>query len=368
MDIEWEEKATYFFEQHVRIGRRVGWWMDEYFPVAMGRSDNLASGNARLRNPADVKGDELPWHSGFLTTPMRNHYKRMARVFLANNVPQRQHTWSNNAATMLEATIWSSLMVEECGAGNRAYEVDTLTQFPNSLYRFMAKNWTGLVTALCADAPPCMPGDDKRLDRQRLGLGLLHDFGVVPNGPHGTFEHKEQGVRLLRELETFGLFEDAAVEKLPFWRNEAIVSVAAPQKAAQPAGDDAAARANGTAAVRVTAYRKALAGGKGYGVLFVVLNETLHDADVPLVVKNPARLGGAGSLKAAAVLGGLAAPAGFDDWWKGLASRDGEAIVLRDIESGDVVEQKAAGNDGETYGPIHVPAHDYRVFYGVFGG
>jgi hypothetical protein len=103
-------------------------------------------------------------------------------------------------------------------------------------------------------------------------------------------------------------------------------------------------------------------------VLFVVLNETLHDADVPLVVKNPARLGGAGSLKAAAVLGELTPPAGFDDWWQGLVSRDGEAIVLRDIESGDVVEQKAAGTDGETYGPIHVPSHDYRVFYGVFGG
>jgi hypothetical protein len=368
MDIEWEEKATWFFERHIRVGRRVGWWMDEYFPVGMGRSDNLASGNARFRDPAEIQGDELPWHSGFLTTPMRNHYKRVARVFRANNVPQRQHTWSNNAATMLESTIWSSLLVEECGAANRAYEVDTLTQFPNSLYRFMGKNWTGLVTAMCADATPCMPGDDKRLDRQRLGLALLHDFGVIPNGPHGTFEHKEQGVRLLRELGTFGLFDDAAVEKLPFWRNEAIVSVAATQKAAQPAGDDAAARANGTAAVRVTAYRKPLAGGKGYGVLFVVLNETLADADVPLVVRDPKRLGGAGSLTAAAVLGRLTAPQGFGDWWKELASRDGGAIVLRDIESGDVVERGTAAAGGETYGPIHVPSHDYRIFYGEFGG
>ena len=366
MDIEWEEKATWFFERHIRVGRRVGWWMDEYFPVAFGRSDNLASGNARFRNPAEIQGDELPWHSGFLTTPMRNHYKRVARVFRANNVPQRQHTWSNNAATMLESTIWSSLMVEECGAGNRAYEVDLLTQFPNSLYRFMGKNWTGLVTAMCADATPCMPGDDKRLDRQRLGLGLLHDFGVIPNGPHGTFEHKEQGVRLLRELDKVGFFDDAAVEKLPFWRNEAVVSTGGGEKAAQPA-DDAAARANGTAAVRVTAYRKALPGGKGYGVLFAVLNETLADADVPLVVRDPKRLGGAGSLTSAAVLGGLEAPAAFAEWWKEMAARDGAAIVLRDIESGDVVERGSA-TGGETYGPIHVPKHDYRVFYGEFGG
>jgi hypothetical protein len=68
------------------------------------------------------------------------------------------------------------------------------------------------------------------------------------------------------------------------------------------------------------------------------------------------------------VLGELAPPAGFADWWQNLVSRDGEAVVLRDIESGDVVERKSTGPDGETYGPIHVPAHDYRVFYGVFGG
>jgi hypothetical protein len=371
MDVEWEEKATYFMERHIRVGRRVGWWMDEYFPVAFGRSDNLAAGTARFRDPAEIKGDELPWHSGFVTAPMRNHYKRLARVSRANNVPQRQHTWSNNAATLLESTIWSSLLVEECGAANRAYEIDTLTQYPNSLYRTMAKNWTGLVTTMCADATFCYAGDDKRLDRQRLGLGLLHDFGVIPNGPHGTFQHKEQGVRLLRELEKFGLFDDAAVEKLPFWRNEAIVAVgagAAPgAKPAATAGDDAAARANGTAAVRVTAYRKALPGGKGYGVLFVVLNETLADAEVPLVVRDPKRLGGAGSLTSAAVLGRIEAPQGFADWWKDLVGRDGGAIVLRDIESGDVVERSAAAG-GETYGPIHVPAHDYRVFYGEFGG
>ena len=373
LDFEWEEKATYFFEQHVRIGRRVGWWMDEYFPVVFGRSDNLAAGNARLRSPAEIAGDELPWHPGFLTTPMRNHYKRMARVFRANNVPQRQHTWSNNASSMLESTVWSSLMVEECGAGNRAYEVDTLTQFPNSLYRFMGKNWTGLVTAMCADVTPCMPGDDKRLDRQRLGLGLLHDFGVVPNGPHGTFAHKEQGVRLLRELAEFGFFDDATVEKLPFWRNGAIVAVGPDENPAAQEAGDLAAKARGTAEVRVTAYRRPLAAGrdgaaKGTGVLFVVLNETLHDCDVPLVVRNPGRLGGPGSLRAAAVLGELSPPAGFADWWQNLVSRDGAAVVLRDIESGDVVERKSTGADGETYGPIHVPAHDYRVFYGVFGG
>jgi hypothetical protein len=131
---------------------------------------------------------------------------------------------------------------------------------------------------------------------------------------------------------------------------------------------EASERARGTAEVRVTAYRRPLPDGKGTGVLFVVLNETLQDCDAPLVVRDPARLGGPGSLTAATVLGQLEAPAGFSEWWQGLVDRDGGAIVLRDIESGDVVERAETNAEGETYGPIHVPAHDYRVFYGVFGG
>ena len=67
------------------------------------------------------------------------------------------------------------------------------------------------------------------------------------------------------------------------------------------------------------------------------------------------------------MLGGLEAPSAFAEWWKEMASREGGAIVLRDIESGDVVERSNA-TGGETYGPIHVPKHDYRVFYGEFGG
>ncbi len=350
LDQIWEDKATYYFEQHIRIGRRVGWWMDEYFPVGFGRSDNLAMGNARLRRPEEIQGDELPWHSGFLTTNMRNHYKRLARVFADNGVPQRQHTWSNNAATMLESFIWNSLLVEECGGGNRAYEVDLLTQFPNSLYRFMGKNWTGLVTTLCADATPCRAGDDKRLDRQRLGIGLLHDFGVTPNGPHGTLHHKEQAVRLLHELTRFGFFDDARVEKLPFWRNREVVRL----------GDAAPEDSR----LYVTVYRHPRPEGKGANALFVILNESLKDAELPLTIADPARLGGPNRLTAAAALAQAAPPDALADWWREVTSDAAEHIVLRDIETGDVVARQ--NPETETYGPVYVPYHDYRVLYGEF--
>ena len=349
LDQMWEDKATYVFERFIRIGRRVGWWMDEYFPVSFGRSDNLAMGNAYFRDPATIDGDELPWQSKFLTGYMRNHYKRLSRVFAKNNVPQRQHTWSGAGSNMLEPFLWNSLLVEECGACNRAYEIDLITQFPNSLYRQMGKNYTGLITTLCADVTEATAGDDKRQDRQRLGLALLHDFGVTPNGPHGTFHHKEQGVRLLSALADFGFFEDQDIEKLPFWRNSGAVAI----------GDKPSPESN----VYVTVYRRPLADGKGCKAIFVILNESARPVELPLRIVDPARvLGGGNTLKSGDVLARAKVPVFFRETWAALTAADAARPVLVDFETGAAVARLPG--QAEDYGPVYVPYHDYRVLYG----
>jgi hypothetical protein len=350
LDQMWEDKATFVFERFIRVGRRVGWWMDEYFPVSFGRSDNLALGNAYFRDPATVAEDELPWQSTFLTGSMRNHYKRLSRVFAANNVPQRQHTWSAAGANLLEPFLWNSLLVEECGAGNRAYEIDLITQFPNSLYRQMGKNYTGLVTTMCADVTEAMAGDDKRQDRQRFGLALLHDFGVTPTGPHGTIQHKEQGVRLLGALADFGFFEDPGIEKLPFWRNERAVTI----------GD----RPSAESKVYVTVYRRPLANGKGYKALFVILNESDGPVELPLTMRDPVRLlGGPNTLASSAILGKAAVPACFKATWESLTLVRPDVVLpaLMDLETGEVIGRMT--DQAETYGPVYIPYHDYRVLY-----
>jgi len=348
LDRTWEDKATFYFERHIRVGRRVGWWMDEYFPVGFGSSENLAAGNAYLRNPEAVGEKELPWHRGFLTTPMRRHYKRLGRVFAGNNVPQRQHTWSNSAAQMLESYIYSSLLVEECGAGHRSYDIDVVTQFPNSLYRYMCKNHTGLVTTVCADSTPVIAGDDKRLDRQHMGRALLNDIGLSPNGPHGTIHHKEQAIRLLNRLASFGFFQDAEIEKLPFWRNSDQVRI----------GDEPSTESQ----VYVTAYRRPLGSGKGYKAVFVIMNESLGPVELPLKIVDPARvLGGPNTLKAKDVRGKATMPESLQQWWTVASARNEEASVLEDLGSGSIVAR--AGDEGETYGPVFVPYHDFRVLY-----
>lgn len=349
LDQEWEDKATYFFERHIRVGRRVGWWMDEYFPVAFGRSDNLAAGNAYLRDPESVGEKELPWHSGFLTRPMRDHYKRLARVFARNHVPQRQHTWSNNAATMLESFLYSSLLVEECGAGHRSHEIDVVTQFPNSLYRYLSKSFTGLVTTVCADTTPATAGDDKRLDRQHLGRALLNDIGVSPSGPHGIIHHKEQGVRLLSRLGEFGFFDDAHIEKIPYWRSAGCVQLDGPAQQIEQ--------------VYATIYRRPLDKGNGCKALIVLMNESPKPVELLLTLPDAKRvLGGPNTLTAGAVRSRAAMPPALQPWWDRVGRRDSDAVVLQDLETGDIVGRAEGAT--EIYGPVYVPYHDFRVLYG----
>jgi hypothetical protein len=351
LDRLWEDKATYLFERQIRVGRRVGWHMDEYFPVAMGHSDNMAMGEGYIRelSSEDTNGVAvLPWNDGFLTGYMRNHYKRLARVSQANNVPQRHQSWSNNEATMLESFWWSSFLVEECGAGHRSFDVDIVTQFPSTLYRYLAHNYSGLVTALMADATDAGSGDDKRLDRQHIGRCLLNDIGVTPSGAHGIIHHKQDMMRLFRVLQDFGFFDDANIEKIPFWRNEPYVKI----------GDKPSSESE----VYVTAYRRPLKDSKGYQALFIVMNESFKPVELPLKLVNTARLlGGGNTLKPTDVRGRTKVQENLRAWWDAAKAKEAQAAVLQDVESGDVV-QPVPGS-AETYGPVYVPYHDFRVFF-----
>lgn len=346
MDREFEDKFTWHFERHVRIGRRHGWWWDETWPTY--RSNNLASGNAYFRDPATVREGELPWQSCYLTGHMRRTFKRLARCFKTNNVPLRNYLWANNSATCMEAFAWDTMLVEECGSGHRSFEVDVVTQFPSSLYRYMCHNYTGLVARVVPDKPMALPGDDKRLDRQHLGRALLNDIGVSFEGPHGYFVHREQALRLINALADFGFFDDQGIEKIPFWRSAPYVRYGQEE----PAPD-----------VHVTVYRRVREGGRGTKALFVVMNESKGPVELPLTVVDPARvLGGPNTLKVSDIRARTRVPDALQVWWAQASQRNADAPALMDLETGEVV----ARIDGaaEAYGPLHVPVHDYRVLYG----
>jgi hypothetical protein len=208
-----------------------------------------------------------------------------------------------------------------------------------------------------ADATFAEYGDDKRLDRQVIGRALLNDIGVTPSGAHGIIYHKEDVAKLLAELTRFGFFDDANIEKLPYWRNAPYVRI----------GEQPSAKSE----VYVTVYRRLLPDGKGYHALFVVMNERFDPVEQSLYLMNVKRLlGGPNTLKARDVLGQMPIHEGLRAWWEEAISRETNAggTVLMDIETGDVVTPVGVdlaselGRADDAYGPIYIPYHDFRVF------
>jgi hypothetical protein len=234
-----------------------------------------------------------------------------------------------------------------------------LQVYPNSLFRYEAHNWTGLVTRIMAENSAGFPaGDDERLNRQVLGIALLHDMGVTMEGPHGTFIQKEEAVPLLDKLYKFGFFEPDNIEKLPFWRNDKIIRL---EPAGKPAQKGILSQLEGD--VEITVYRRPLDDGRnGYKALILILNETDGPVEGPLVIQDVKRiLGGPNTLTAEAVRGQVEVPEQLQSWWSRLAGRNSDATVLMDVETGDVIAK--SGTLGETYGPVYLPYHDYRLLY-----
>mgnify|MGYP006279688937 CR=1 FL=1 len=352
------DKLSYFFERHVRIGRRHGWWWDETWPVY--RTSRIVDGTAYFRDPEDVGEKELPYQDGFTTGFQRRGMKRLARIMKKNNVSNRNFHWANNSATCYESFAWDAMLVEDCGGTIATFDIDMIQAYPNSLYQYEAHNWTGLITRLCAEnAGHFSVGDADRLDRQRWGIALLHDIGFSMTGPHGQVREKEEIIPTLVSLYKFGFFNPDNIEKIPFWRNDGIIRF------------DAGDTGQGKSAilqklagdVEMTIYRRPLEDGrKGYKALIVILNETDGPVQGPIVLEDVQRiLGGPNTLKAGQVRAEDDVPEELNSMWQKVAARNQDSVVLKDFETGEVISRFDKGDNA--YGPVYVPYHDYRILY-----
>jgi hypothetical protein len=348
MDRYFEDKYAWHWDRQLKYGRREGWWWDESWPVK--RTENLAEGVSYLRDKDEVGPEELPWQAAFTTGHQRNFFKRLARMMKEYEIPNRNFHWANNSATCYESFTWDTQLVEECGGMHRTFEVDLVTQFPSSLYRYEAHTYTGLVARANPGPAPCKAGDMKRLDRQLLGRAVLHDIGMEFQGVHGRIAHPEQGTRLINILHEFGYFEeDGKTEFIPYWRRPSAVRY---DTDPQPM----------TYGTYITTYRRPLEEGEGYKVLMIVMNEGEEDLTRPVVFDRGGLLfgeGGANTLTAAQARARLAYPEGVQGWVHEALANDPAGPVLLDMESGRIVSRLKEGH----YGPVHVPFHDFRVLY-----
>jgi hypothetical protein len=348
-----EDKAANYLGRLISFGRRTGWWMNDYSPITP--SHNLAMEDGYLRPQTAIGTNELPWQPGFMALYMRDTYKRLARVQAVENVSPRQQVKANNAGRLLESYLWNTVMMRSVGTDIGTYDVDLISRYPNALYRSMAMNYAGVITTMAPHSCPVGPGDDPRFDRQKLGLALLHDFGVTRDaqsvlfrgGPGGHIQDIDQALRLLDRLTKFGFFRDDDVEKLPFWRNDALVRMG------DKPGEDSK--------VRVTVYRRPLDDGKGYQAIFVILNESDSDIELPLNILDAKRvLGGSNTLRGGGVVALKKVPEVLKTAWTPDA-KSVSAPALRDFETDALIVR--AGDKGEKYGPVFVPYHNYRILY-----
>ncbi|HUS46653.1 MAG TPA: hypothetical protein VM098_00925, partial [Phycisphaerae bacterium] len=371
LDKTFEDKSLYYNDRQVGVGRRSGFWWDEHWPMHSQAtwSDNLAAGDAYLRDPKDVGPNELPWHRGFLTTYMRSACKRLARVFQEQNVPQRNGMWANDAASAFESFLWDTMLVEWAGSDHNSYELDSVVCYTPKQFRFYCQKWTGAVARVVPGyggkkiIP--LPGDDKRFDRQYLGRALLHDIGASFDGPHGSMHQPEEGIGLLNAMDAFGMFDEAQTEFLPYWRNRGLVRYGPDHPDREYTEFDRPPETR----VYVTVYRRPIErdGRKGYKAVFVIMNESEVPVRADLRILKPERIfGGPNDLSLQEVLAAWEPRDGADKallqaWAKGAEPEP----VLKDLESGRFVPRSKAAADGEdTYGPVFVLPHNYRIIYG----
>jgi len=358
----WEDYLVYQCERMVRIGKVTGWWWDGYSPTI--RTECVANGCAYFRDPKEVKKDELPWQPQFAALRMRSMYKRVAKIMKKESIPNCNSFWAS-AATTWESYGRDSELRESAGALSLAYEIDNVTRFPISMFRYCSNTAKGLYTRIQPEASggkgtTLMPGDDIKMDRGILGRCLLHDIATAPQLPNA-----EQFARVLNTLYDFGYFEEDTTEMIPYWRSRSVC------RYGEEFTDDEfeVTTEDPCGQAYVTIYRrpyKKVGKRQGYKALFVVQNESDSPVRERLhILNSEAVFGGDNSLLIDEIYCKLRVPQGTGVGGKVYGFSGSKA--LEDLErTGAVTQSRKAGMvvTKEIYGPLHILPHDFRLLYG----
>ena len=360
----WEDYLVYQCERMIRIGRVTGWWWDGYSPTI--RTECVANGCAYFRDPKEVKKDELPWQPQFSALRMRSMYKRVAKIMEKESIPNCNSFWAT-AATTWESYGRDSELRESAGALSLAYEIDNVTRFPISMFRYCSNTAKGLYTRVQPEASGgkgtvLRPGDDIKMDRGLLGRCLLHDIATAAQIPNA-----EQFAHVLNVLYDFGYFDEDTTEMIPYWRSRSICRYGEEFTA----DEFEVTTEDPCEQVYVTVYRrpyKKVGKRQGYKALFVVQNESDEPVRERLHILDPAAVfGGDNSLLIDEIYCKLRVPQGTGVGGKVYGFSGSKA--LEDLErTGAITQSSKAGMvvTKEIYGPLHILPHNFRLLYGHY--
>jgi len=358
--------TVYHCERMIRIGKVPGYWWDELHPPV--RTECVATGGAYFRDPRDVKEDELPWQAKWASLGVRQMFKRLARLLKTNDVANYNSQWAGSS-TSFESYCRDSELRESAGAISKAYEIDNVTRFPISYFRYACNTNKGLYARVQPESTGfkgygLMPGDDMRLDRCLVGRCLIHDIAHA-----AQVNNAEQFANVLNILYDFGYFDEETTEMIPYWRSRGVC------RYGEEFTDDEfeVTQEDPCKKVYVTIYRrpyKVWRGRQGYKALFIIQNE----ADEALrgrlhILNSQAIFGGENNLSIDEIYGRLKVPQGHS--MGGRVYAWGGSKALEDLERAGAVTQSRKDARmkvvrGEIYGGVHILKHDFKILYGHY--
>lgn len=311
------------------------------------------------------------------------------KAFLAARTKAKTGTVGGLSGGAFESMASEVELTGFAGAFSISPEQDNVRLYPNSLFAVMAGPYRGLPTRVQTNMRGlATAGEALSYDRQIIGRALVHDIGAAIQG----FKQPLQHLQVVRALEEFGYFDDTEIEVLPYWRNGSILRYGEKYEEDDPF---ALTEENPAAGVYVTAYRKPFEkdGKRGYAAMIAVMNENDHPVRERLYILDTEKLlGGLCRLTAFDLFetypfqavpkesdwrpdrvkgiyaGHNSRRSGLDSTFKWLEGGAGKPPVLRDMEDNSFVEHFPLryAPPPEVYGPLYIPARDFRLLYGYW--
>ncbi len=274
-----------------------------------------------------------------------------------------------DCATVQESFASAAVLQGPAGGAAASADKTLADTYPMGLFRYLAGTHSHLPAYLVTNTKDLIhPGQSEAMDRIAIGRSLLNDIGVDCT----TLAHRALAAKVVSALTQFGYFEDdGKTEYIPYWRTREFVRYGEPftgKDAFSTTAEDPMAR------VYTSVWRRPSPTKKGSHAVLLVVNETDKPVRQQFYILNAGRLFmGPNRLTSAAISAKLdfkGIPED-SDWSKGKIGRGTDVgnknpgAQLMDIEDGGGVVTASTKGNQETYGPLFIPAHGFRLLYGA---